>query len=398
MIMKKTHPKCSKCVKTLFFVTLLCVCAAVALGLAACQKDAPTSWNVGDNVQATLADNGNYGYVLTISGSGAMRDYPLKEVPWYGVMGRVQQVVVSNGVTHIGSNSFFGSPAKQIALPISCTSVGVGAFSPDVAVFAYNTVDVGEATLYLFSQNKPSDGGNYWHDVGGVPTVWKYNYKVMFVGNSFTYREDIPNLFKQVAESFGELQVQVTGFAVSSYRLVQWADLSDAEGKKLDAALHAADDYDIVVLQEQSSNPINNFAEFEQGATKLVQKVRSTQKNCQTVLYATWGYDKSNPKSAAIPTMEAKLRSAYQRVADELGVRVSPVGAAFTAIFNDGTINLYNSEDNHHQNYTGAMLAAYVHAETLFGLDVMQCPFNGTLDSATATLLKQVAHSVVTQS
>lgn len=386
--------------RILIAIAVMFVSATIVLAsFAACNKEEGLpSWDLGTGLKARFDDNGNYGYILTVSGNGPMPDYARKDAPWYSKMGRVQQIVIEDGVTHIGSNSFFGCAAKQITLPASVTSAGVNAFSPDSVVFAYALLDSGDADLYLFSESAPVKEGNYWHFVGGQPTAWKFSYKVMFVGNSFTFREDIPKLFEQAVESFGELQLDVTMFAESSYRLVQWADASDTNGKKLDAALRSADDYDIVVLQEQSNHPINNFAEFEQGAKKLAQKIRSTQQNCRVALYATWGYDQSDPKSQSIPTMEAKLRSAYARVAQEIDAEVSQVGAAFSEVFaRYPDIALYN-EDNHHQSYAGAMLAAYVHAETLFGLDARECPFDGSLDTATATLLKQVAHSVVTQS
>lgn len=377
-------------------VTAVIISIAALTTFVACQGDS-MSWDLGNGLKAELTDNGNYGFQLTVSGNGPMPDCARKDVPWYGKMGRVQQVVIEEGVTHIGSYSFLGSAAKEILLPSSCTTVGIDAFSSGMNVYAYVPVDVGQADLYLFSETKPTSEG-YWHFVGGKPTVWKSHYKVLFVGNSFTYRENIPELFKQVVESFGELTIEIEMFAESSYKLAEWADVNDANGKKLDYALKAANDFDIAVLQEQSTNPINNYAEFESGAKKLAQRIRNTQKNCRVVLYATWGYNKNDPKSQTIPTMEAQLRSAYVQAANEIRADVSHVGVAFTEIFtNHPEISLYNS-DNHHQSYAGAMLAAYVHAASLLDIDVRNCSFNGSLDAATATLLKQAAYSVVTQS
>lgn len=86
----------------------------------------------------SLDDNGT----LTISGSGAMKDYYSTEsLPWGNT---IEKVIIKNGVTAIGKNAFEGCALKNVYIPDSVTSIGGDAFSgtswyfnqPDGLVYA----------------------------------------------------------------------------------------------------------------------------------------------------------------------------------------------------------------------------------------------------------------------
>ncbi len=66
------------------------------------------------------------GTVLTISGNGKMGDHEYPEAPWSNV---VTKVIVDNGVTNIGNDSFACCKGlSSITLPDSITSIGERAF------------------------------------------------------------------------------------------------------------------------------------------------------------------------------------------------------------------------------------------------------------------------------
>ncbi|MFQ7292864.1 MAG: leucine-rich repeat domain-containing protein [Monoglobales bacterium] len=83
---------------------------------------AQSSGTCGDNVTWTLDNNGT----LTISGTGAMKDYynsPFDE-------NSVKNVIIMNGITSVGDSSFEGClRLSSISLPESVTSIGMAAFS-----------------------------------------------------------------------------------------------------------------------------------------------------------------------------------------------------------------------------------------------------------------------------
>ena len=97
-----------------------------ATALAADIVDSGTCGAEGDgsNLTWTLDSEG----VLTISGSGDMRDYDYSS-PWYENGNQIQSVFMANGVTSIGNFAFNECTSlTSMTIPDSVTSIGNGAF------------------------------------------------------------------------------------------------------------------------------------------------------------------------------------------------------------------------------------------------------------------------------
>ncbi|MDE7453329.1 MAG: leucine-rich repeat protein [Clostridia bacterium] len=390
--------------KLKFSAVLLALICIFALGFTACGKEDKTEWNVsadGGRVIASFSDNGKYGFILNVDGSGAMRGFSSKkEAPWYGKSGRITDIVISDGVTGIGANAFTDVKADAVIIPESVTRIGENAFNADTKICVYKNLSANGAKIYIYSQTNPAEAGDYWRLNGGVPEVYtvegvKHNMKVLFIGNSFTYYNDIPALVASLAEGAG-VNVTVESVTQGSWFLTKFADKNDEYGKIVDAKLTSSDDYDIVVLQEQSVRPIDNYAKFSEGATNLKNKIDATQKNCKIYLYSTWGYpEEAAKRNITIPEMELQLREAYDKLAGELGVSVSHVGKAFSNVYAEyPQYGLYHT-DNRHPSYIGSFLSACVHAATILNIDPRTSTFTGTLDGETASLLKSAAWEAV---
>ena len=106
------------------------------------------------------------------------------------------KTIVINGGESIGNSAFGGcSSLTSVTIGESVTSIGSEAFaycSSIEAIYYVGTAEdwakisisgegnssLREATLYYYVENKsdlPTDDGNYWHYVDGVPTIWVYN-------------------------------------------------------------------------------------------------------------------------------------------------------------------------------------------------------------------------------
>ncbi len=405
--------------KKILITALSVVAAALTIAAAGCaDEDKLPEWDISANVTASFSDNGKYGYILTVEGDGAMPDYSSKkDAPWYGKSGRITDVVIKEGITYVGNNAFTDCKIKSVVIPESVKNIGNSSFNENTMVCAYGEVTVADGTaVYTYSEKKPATSGNYWHYMGEFVTVWESKAtKVLFIGNSFTYYSDIPSLFGQIAESAGA-SVTVESVTQGSWTLTKFADEKDEYGGKVDAKLKAANDYDAVVLQEQSTRPLNNYNDFVAAVEKLRDKIRATQTDCDIYLYSTWGYkEEADARKMTIPQMESALREANQNAAKSTGVKVSLVGAAFTKVYNEHKdVNdnyfkdpdkykdsaekgfaLYFKDDNKHPSYSGAYLSACVHVATILGFDPGISAFDGQLDKATATELKRIAYSIV---
>lgn len=93
----------------------------------------------------------NYaGGVLTISGNGAMKDYPVYDtpgspqcMPWYSYKNQITTVNIAEGVTSIGACAFWGCSALQsVTTPSTIQTIGFAAFA-DCASLENVTIKAG---------------------------------------------------------------------------------------------------------------------------------------------------------------------------------------------------------------------------------------------------------------
>ncbi|MBQ0035074.1 MAG: leucine-rich repeat protein [Bacteroidales bacterium] len=81
----------------------------------------------GPNLTFTYVNGGNK---ITIQGTGRMYDYSSQQaVPWGAYAARITNIILSEGITHIGNYAFTGSSITSISLPESVTSIGSHAFT-----------------------------------------------------------------------------------------------------------------------------------------------------------------------------------------------------------------------------------------------------------------------------
>ena len=109
-------------------LVLLALLAAVCglLTFSAAAESAAASGICGENLTWTLDAAGT----LTVSGTGAMKDYNYRGAPWYQSRDSIKTVVIESGVTTIGDWAFSGcSSLSSITIPESVTAIGNSAFS-----------------------------------------------------------------------------------------------------------------------------------------------------------------------------------------------------------------------------------------------------------------------------
>lgn len=132
--------------KFVAMILMLCIVAGIMLSNAS--VFAQESGVCGDNITWTLDDNG----ALTISGNGAMYDYPNSmNAPFAAYHGKVKKIIIEDGITRIGDQAFFYiGHVDEITIPKSVKELGLATFALDDADFVYynaeNCIFTGEST------------------------------------------------------------------------------------------------------------------------------------------------------------------------------------------------------------------------------------------------------------
>ncbi len=216
-------------------------------------------------------------------------------------------------------------------------------------------------------------------------------YRVLFIGNSYTYYNDLWELFRQVGEGAG-YTFEVDHVTQGGYYLDQHLNEQDPFGAQVAEKL-TNETYDYVFIQEQSTCPVQNYERFESAVLNFSDRIETNGAQC--VLYQTWARQPGSPALASLgmtnASMTTALIEAYTSAATASGAMMSPVGAAFyNIVTNEPSINLYDP-DTTHPSVEGSYLAALCHFTTVTGVDPRETDFTASLDETTAAALQQAA-------
>jgi len=222
--------------------------------------------------------------------------------------------------------------------------------------------------------------------------------RVLFIGNSYTYVNDLPGLFGGLSEAGGR-PVRTDASTFGGY------SLEDHTNTQATLDKIAQDSWSFVVLQEQSVIPTIHCWRYNSmyPAARLLDSLIQLQ-GARTAFYMTWGRkyggqqsygDSLSPDFRDYFEMQESLRVAYQEIAVELSAAMSPVGMAFArARHIDSLVDLWQG-DYSHATLEGTYLGACVFYAVLHLANPTGLQFYGGLDSATAQFCQEVAWQTV---
>ncbi len=222
-------------------------------------------------------------------------------------------------------------------------------------------------------------------------------YNILFIGNSYTYYNSMPGaIFKMITKKAG-YNVNVTSITKGGWSLSQHADENDEMGKQVHEALKK-NKYDYVIVQGQSTQPIDSPDKFYDGVRAIIKKVKDN--GATPILYSTWGRKTGNSylteSKNTNETMTWKVAAAYEAIGKELGVDVAYVGLAFYDVYTNNPLNieLYHT-DFHHSSFAGSYLAALTFFAKIFKADPHSTEFTGSLTADEAGKLMDAAYKAV---
>ena len=221
---------------------------------------------------------------------------------------------------------------------------------------------------------------------------------ILFIGNSYTYFNNMPSIVADIAASFGN-HVDVASQTPGGMTFAGHAGNSNTY-----SAMNSSN-WDYVVLQAQSQEPSFPYGQVNNQtlpfAMQLADSAQAISTCSQAMFFMTWGRENGDPQWDSINTfdkMNARLRLAYLRFADSSNASVSPVGVAWKYVRdNHPEINLY-SGDGSHPSYSGSYLAACTFYAAVFHSSPVGTSFNGSLSANEALLLQQAASLCVLDS
>ncbi len=215
---------------------------------------------------------------------------------------------------------------------------------------------------------------------------------VLFVGNSYTFVNDLPAAFEALADSGGH-SVATGTLAEGGATLA--GHLAAAETRK---TLRDSR-WDVVVLQEQSQIPSIDqlrVTEMYPAARGLVRAVRNA--HAKALLFLTWAHRHGWPENGlrGYSPMQTAIDSGYLKIGRELHVPVAPAGVAWSAELRQPTHPDLWIPDGSHPTVSGTYLAACVFYATMFHQSPVGLRYRSAgLSADTAAQLQRVATSVV---
>ena len=225
---------------------------------------------------------------------------------------------------------------------------------------------------------------------------------VLFLGNSYTYSNDLPGTLRQLALSLGDT-VNTAQSTPGGYTFEGHTTLA-ASQQFIDQG-----GWDFVVLQEQSQIPSFPIAQVQADcfpfAAQLVDSIRVHSPCAEPVFFMTWGRQNGDAQNCAnwppvctFDGMNALLRERYLMMAVDNSAWCAPVGAAWKQVRDQQPgINLYSS-DGSHPAVAGTYLAACTFYATLYRESPVGASYIAGLDPATAASLQAIAASTVLDS
>jgi hypothetical protein len=223
--------------------------------------------------------------------------------------------------------------------------------------------------------------------------------RVLFIGNSYTHVNKLPDVFAEVLKSAG-LKVPVIksetpgGQTFKQHLTVQPKSLAAIDEGK----------WDVVVLQGQSQEPalaeVNPTMrkDFVESAATLCQRIRAKSPQVRIVFYQTWArhadswttqgkdYNANVGKDPA--EMQARLRLWYGNVAKANDALVAPVGDAWERNYQSKQPYRLHVADNSHPDFKGTYLAALVMYKTIYQPKDLAVAYRGKLSEEEAKTLQ----------
>lgn len=222
--------------------------------------------------------------------------------------------------------------------------------------------------------------------------------RVLFIGNSYTHVNNLPELVRRLAESEGRFFAykMIAPGGCTLERHLKNPEVRDALRSPA---------WNFVVLQEQSRAPAESPAQVSRRVYPAARSLDSLRRlfnpAARTIFYMTWGRQDGdtercadNPAVCTYEGMQARLRESYLEMTHANKACCAPVGIAWKRVRSERPDLCLYQPDKSHPSLAGSYLGANVFYTLFYGTPYHSA-YTAGLDSATAYYLQQTAQEVV---
>ena len=221
--------------------------------------------------------------------------------------------------------------------------------------------------------------------------------KVLWVGNSFTFYNDMPTMVRDIAAT-QNVKLSITKFLKGGERFA-----GHLTNEKLIEALQNGG-WDYVILQGFSSTPAYSTRSVIEDVYPYAHTLDSLAKAhspmVKVIYYMTWGHKNGNVRQTTYPLddnfdlMQERLKISYLEMAHENDSWCAPVGMAWQELrHKHPEFELYQ-KDNFHPSVMGSYLAANVIFSTIYQ-KYYKTYYTAKLPSWQANVIQRLAQETV---
>lgn len=222
---------------------------------------------------------------------------------------------------------------------------------------------------------------------GSTVSAQSDSLKILFIGNSYTHMNDMPGIFKKIAEKSGQdVIVEKNTQSGASFQVHSGReDMYEAIRRRK---------WDYIVLQGYSRELAMPKEVIDTATipylTKITDSIYANNPCTNVLLYMTWGYDNGFEELEHVNTfdkMADTICKGYKYLGELFNVPVVPVGMVWKEVKKTSKIDLYD-EDRAHPSRNGSYLIASTFYGAIFNEPIDKV-YTSTISAENAAEIKR---------
>lgn len=218
---------------------------------------------------------------------------------------------------------------------------------------------------------------------------------ILFIGNSYTYRNDMPSILQEIAKSKGR-NVYVEHCTQGKATLV-----IQSKRDEVFVAINSRK-WDYIIIQGSSRDLIRDTSIINRKTIPALKRILSAidQSNpkAKKLFYMTWGYRngfKPYDDINSYGEMTNKVKNGYLGLKEKFGIGVVPVGMAWYNVRHKHEDIVLYVKDGAHPSLKGSYLTACCFYSGIFGDEAIGSKYFSKLGPKTCKILQRTATSTV---